>query len=1745
MPFEQYLKATEKSSKPRKKRTYKKKSKVCDEVTSNMILSSRILRTMSISLFNDMRYNDYEVQNLWGLYEGPNQEEVMAVLELLSEFGYYSFVMASASRRKQIASAFTTLCASRQLRDLRSGKRHKLPVRVLVVFKMMFAFADRQCPVLGWILRRWQKLLPAESQGSVLPKQPVEEAKAPDEELKGFVSELQQNISSLVGDKMVTSFFEGLKNKIQEAAKSYAASLKRCFSLDPAVTMWDCFLMCTTVAIGALVLGGLWYLIRMVLIKLTGKYEWARTLAGFLGVPTHMVIKYDNSIAVLEGDKVESQGGQFNVLISLVLMYLGIKGRPEIELPNFFMRSRHAESFIDWLRDNMSRVISYVYTLVSGDKLYLDVDLTDKVMRYVEELAKWRIDAEQSRKMARRDREFSSRVTHVCELLLEHEPMVIGMDSMRRNGYGRALMKWMREFYAHNKTMGATATTRGACMFSVLIGETGEGKSAVQRPLLAAIYAKLGMIYPDEYPGRFSAGMIYNWAQQEYHAGYAKQWALMTEEIFHYTTAAMNAPSASDLLRMIGENVYSLNMPDVDSKGVTFFDSKIGIASMNDTRWQTVGVNNVDALIRRLQFIRVFRKADFDKKLRNYDECWEFVLEDKIHENPTYWGYVNHPEQGNTVTFSQLVSIMVDEYISIHHRESFTDMLCDYDFRQLPDYKPKLPRSLGKGIDEGSNMRSIFEENQSEGSSSGSTAEDVDIEELSEKDAIDEQVAAYMQMKYETDGKEAVVQDCVDYQLQQSPDWAHLQLKGYQEYREKWDDTNGYCIERIIEFLEDIEKGALDQGPDFDESYDADDVWKVMRLIRRGRVQKARTHIKGMTKFWRTKFENMLRFAEWTLEKKVAIMRVEIHIFFEYVKNTFQILQGNMRMAFAEVGAWLMEQAIPDLKAMIEVRCTRQNITKFMVISAAIVAGFGLTYAFVKLFTQGSVAYSQSELRAKIPTVEPTQVPVVSQGQVVADYSKAVSNALCYVTFYEQGKPIASSMVTFMCTNQFFFPSHITRGRTVTEFGLHADDREVMRIKEGSFLYKDFYLDRNDGRDLARIVIDPKQSMVPRTNLVDKGRLLEKPISGGKTVMLCTKMQVNGKACNHFQTSDTFVHMEVGPDAVLASRNLVTKLVDYYFIPRICGQTGFCGSPYISLSGPTTGKVLGIHVAGRANSEVMCVSIVKSDAMSSEEQVKHFGSIPSIDLAPTQGVNDLTQPEPVESQGMAFAELGCDLKGMTYQGNCSQGINQSSKTVYRRTGIKEMPSIPVLVQPASLQKMVNIEGELVDNLARNVKHSRSVPFETSDALQSFQQDPFPIIKGMSVLGADYTPKKLDVMDAVHGSEFVDPLPDDTSPGYGFSRGRTKYSRKKLFRTREQGLHPLLANALQILILYAMKLMLMPQRTIVYAKDELRDNMRVALHKTRAFYLGQLQHLIWSKMVVGDLILKLKKLWKTSNVAIGVCPTSWEWGHVFRKASKYGVKNGIAGDYSGFDTTIRSQFAYYLFIYFNIYYKYAEGTPEYNELWVFTNSLFHAQFMYKKKVYTFFGSNPSGQWLTGFLNSFVNHVLMRLAFYWLRPSEDFEFDDHVSILVYGDDMIGSVSDAVKEWFNMVSISQFLKSQFNMTFTSPDKSAVDKKLIDLRDTEFLGRSFIIQEDLQEVVGPLRDTAISGMLYWTKDKEGEDEILLSNLQVVCEDRFYYGRKAYNEFVAELRSCLPQNCGFIDRGYDFWLQRYRDHFH
>lgn len=447
---------------------------------------------------------------------------------------------------------------------------------------------------------------------------------------------------------------------------------------------------------------------------------------------------------------------------------------------------------------------------------------------------------------------------------------------------------------------------------------------------------------------------------------------------------------------------------------------------------------------------------------------------------------------------------------------------------------------------------------------------------------------------------------------------------------------------------------------------------------------------------------------------------------------------------------------------------------------------------------------------------------------------------------------------------------------------------------------------------------------------------------------------------------------------------------------------------------------------------------------------------------------------------------------------------------------------------------VGMEGNLLKKAVVDYKKPLIDLLRKSDF---FKQDIKPLTNMETVCGID-------------GKRFIDKMKPSTSVGYPLSGPKADYLTELDPEQYDDFNYPVELDQMFWDEFDKMEsIWLKGERAYPVFKAALKDEpTKLDKEKVRVFQAAPLalQLAVRKYFLPIARFLSLNSL--VSECAVGINAQGPEWDQLARHVKKYGADRILAGDYSKYDLRMSSQL---MSAAFRILIDLARETGNYTERDIsimegIATEISHPLMAYNGDLIQHFGSNPSGQNLTVYINSIVNSLLFRCAFYSICAERKLTcFQDVVSLITYGDDAKSSVREGWDE-FNHIAVAEFLAAR-DMKFTMPDKTSIPTKFMTDEAADLLKRKNVFNKEVGLYFGALDESSIFKSLHSVLRSKAvtNDEQCMSNIDGACREWFAHGRDVYEkrrlqmQEVAE-KSGLAFGCQELDVSYDEALDRF-----
>jgi hypothetical protein len=270
----------------------------------------------------------------------------------------------------------------------------------------------------------------------------------------------------------------------------------------------------------------------------------------------------------------------------------------------------------------------------------------------------------------------------------------------------------------------------------------------------------------------------------------------------------------------------------------------------------------------------------------------------------------------------------------------------------------------------------------------------------------------------------------------------------------------------------------------------------------------------------------------------------------------------------------------------------------------------------------------------------------------------------------------------------------------------------------------------------------------------------------------------------------------------------------------------------------------------------------------------------------------------------------------------------------------------------------------------------------------------------------------------------------------------------------------------------------------------------------------------------------------------------------KHVKRFGEDRILAGDYSKYDLRMPAQV---MFVGFRIMMDIAKecGYSERDLIIMegIATDICYPLMAYNGDLIQHYGSNPSGQNLTVYVNSVVNALLFRCAYYHITKDRINvpEFRSVCSLITYGDDAKSSVHEDFPE-FNHIAVARFLEER-DMKFTMPDKESDPTPYMTDTEADLLKRANVYSEDTGMIMGALAEDSNFKSLHAVLKSKAltREQQSMQNIDGCLREWFLHGRDVYEtrrqqmKEIAELAG-IAHGCTVIHESYDDRLAQWKE---
>nr|WIR83952.1 MAG: polyprotein [Ulva picorna-like virus 4] len=337
---------------------------------------------------------------------------------------------------------------------------------------------------------------------------------------------------------------------------------------------------------------------------------------------------------------------------------------------------------------------------------------------------------------------------------------------------------------------------------------------------------------------------------------------------------------------------------------------------------------------------------------------------------------------------------------------------------------------------------------------------------------------------------------------------------------------------------------------------------------------------------------------------------------------------------------------------------------------------------------------------------------------------------------------------------------------------------------------------------------------------------------------------------------------------------------------------------------------------------------------------------------------------------------------------------------------------------------------------------------------------------------------------------------------------------------------------------------------ITSKDELKDvvdptDPQSQPKKIRIFTNYHLFSTILFRFFFGNLMSYVMEHRNENGIMIGLNPLSKQWDKFARKLTSTN-KTVFDGDYANYDKNMHPVFQRRLNAW--LINKAEINCENYNKIFKtnYTNQevtiileqilecIISTPVLSKNKKFITTHGLPSGTALTAFYNSCINKMYTAYIYRMVAPKEYVDIHTYfreTNLFFYGDDIIGSISDKIKHFYNPISFSKVMTT-LGLDFTPAEKGVEwnqHNQFKPLNDCSFLKRTFYFHPKIKSFVAPLNLKSLEGTMNYVSDNGRSTELIMDKMYNFQREMFLHPGDLYNNNMTKLlKACDEKNIRF-----------------
>jgi hypothetical protein len=579
---------------------------------------------------------------------------------------------------------------------------------------------------------------------------------------------------------------------------------------------------------------------------------------------------------------------------------------------------------------------------------------------------------------------------------------------------------------------------------------------------------------------------------------------------------------------------------------------------------------------------------------------------------------------------------------------------------------------------------------------------------------------------------------------------------------------------------------------------------------------------------------------------------------------------------------------------------------------------------------------------------------------------------------------------------------------------------------------------------------------------------------------------------------------------------------------------GDCGAPLMIArrsSAPKGRCIIGVHVAGNTCPIEPKACAIPVSAEMVEDAIKHFSTIVDAfeeDLA----ARGITIEAPTMAEQSGIFESG--LVGGSFEliGLVDKPVAVAPKTRFSHTPLHKDKSLGECDLKIARLGPTMVGDELKYPMVEGIRNYQS-PLEWR-SIPDLDHIISVATQRFVAASVHDTRDILSFEEAVKSPELMKlkAINRATSPGYPFvldgEPGKTKWFGKEGEYDLSSDACEELYSRCEYIREQAAKGIRLSHICIDFLKDETRPAAKVDACATRVISASPQDYVIVFRQYFGAFMAAMFRNHTRSGFTPGINPYQEWW--VLASELRNAGSNYFDGDFSRFDASEQPYILWGILRFINSWYHDGPENARIREvLWMDLVHSRHltAQFGPLRYVVQWNKSLPSGHALTTPVNSLYAMISMVLCYARLvgDPSSYWE---HCYTATNGDDNVTAADDDVKDKFNQVTVARAMKEHLGLVYTSGSKDGTLEPFKPFEELTFLKRSFRRDEGNQFAKGgwlaPLDKNSFLFSAYFTRAKTGVAADIASNLEFALGELCMHPESEWNEIAPKIFSAMER---------------------